>query len=194
MTTEDFKDIVLINDNDSQIQKEMDKKMNESKIIVLKEKYDEPFQCICGKSVMFIKSHLQSGKHKRFVNKHGINIELEKKPDKIYRFPKIEPKRPRGRPRIHPKVEKKPRIKKPKVVKPKKPRGRPAREKPLTQEEKRTAWRKYSMNYLDNNEEQRKKHNERVRKYRDENLEICRNRVRETRRKQREERLKANNV
>ena len=192
MTTEEFKDIVLINDNDSQIQKEMDKNMNESKIIVLKEKYDEPFQCICGKSVLFVKSHLQSGKHKRFVNKHGINIELEKKPEKK---PKVEkPKRPKGRPRIHPKVEKKPRIKKPKVEKPKRPRGRPKREKPLTQEEKREAWRKYSMNYFDNNEEQRKKHNERVKKYRDENLELCRNRVRETRRKQREERLKANNI
>ena len=168
MTTNEFKDIVLIDDDDSEIMKEQQKQMNLSKSIKLNQFYPEGFNCICNRKVKNIKSHILSSRHKRFCNKNGIIISIkppepkEKKEKKKYVYNRKIPKelhKKKGRPRIHPKDE--------------------------TIEQKRTRYKKYTMYHLDKSIETREKHNSRVAKFREANRELCRQRVYESRRKKR---------
>ena len=170
MTTNDFKDIVLINDEDTAIMKEQQKQMNMSKEILLDQFYPEGFDCICNRKVKNIKSHILSSRHKRFCNKNGINISIkppapkEKKEKKKYVYKRKKPEGPpkkKGRPRIHPVNE--------------------------TIEQKRERYKKYTMHHLDKSVEAREKHNARVRKFREANLELCRQRVYECRRRKKAE-------
>lgn len=166
MTSEEFKDIVLINDNDTAIMKQQQINMNKDKEILLNGFYPEGFECICNRKVKNIKSHILSSRHKRFCNKHGINISIkppppkEKKEKKKYVYKRKRKEGAKiGRPRIHPVNE--------------------------TLEQKRERYKKYTMQHLDKSSEIREKHNERVRKFREANRELCRQRVAESRRKKR---------
>jgi hypothetical protein len=173
-----FSGIILINDNDSEIQKEMNKEMNASNVIRLNFKYPEGIECICGKKIKNYGKHVESAKHKRFVNKHNICIEV------------ITP--PRGRPRVY----KEPKVKKAKVPKPpkvRKPIGRPKIYVNETEEQMKERKNKYMVSYLDNNEEKRKKQNERVALFREKNRELCRQRVRDCRARKKAEKLKNKN-
>jgi len=157
----DFKDIVLLTNDMTEGMKSQQKEMNESKEIILEEKYPDGIECICGKKIIFMKSHVNSSKHKRFCNKHGINIKVKLPPPRILK-PK-KPKGPKGRPRIYSINE--------------------------TEEERKKRFNRYAMNFLDENPDKRKKHNERVAKFRKDNRELCRQRVRESRKRKKEKEL-----
>jgi len=161
---EDFKDIVLLTKDMTNGMKSQQKEMNESKEILLEEKYPEGIECICGKKIIFMKSHVNSSKHKRFCDKHGINIKVKTPPPK----PKKEKKKkgPRGRPRIHPENE--------------------------TELERKKRFSRYAMNFLDNNPEKREKHNAVVAKWRKENRELARQRVRDCRKRKKEMEMQKN--
>jgi hypothetical protein len=155
----EFEDIKLLSDNMSPVIKHQLKQMNLSNTITLNKFYPDGFNCICGKKVKILHSHLKSKKHKNFCEKHGIDIRLNI-PEKKLKPKPIGPKNPVGRPRKYDINE--------------------------SLESKKERQKKYMNDYFDNDEEKRLKQNERVAKFRDSNRELCRQRVRESRRKKRE--------
>ncbi len=155
-----FNDLTLINNDDSLIIAEQKKQMNDDIVVMLDKLYPEGLTCICGKNVKNLEQHIKSAKHKRFVNKHNINIEIKK--------PVEKPKKPK---------------------KPKGPRGRPKKydyDKNETPEQKLERKRKYMIKYFDDNEDKRAAHNEKVREYRIKNRDKCREAVKRYRAKKRE--------
>ena len=155
-----FNDITLINKDDTPIVAEQKRQMNDNITVMLNRKYPDGLTCICGKKIIHMSKHINSNKHKRFVEKHNINIEIIKAPEK-------------------PKKDKKP----------KGPRGRPRKydyNKNETPEETKERHRKYMIKYFDENEEKRKEHNEKMAKYRIQNRQKCREAVRRCRAKKRE--------
>ena len=156
---EEFKDIILINDSDSAIMKEQQLQMNKSKDILLERVYPEGITCICNKKIVNMHSHINSSRHRRFCDKHGINISIKQK-EKKEKKPKEKGIKKIGRPRIHSVNE--------------------------TLEEKRERYKKYTMNHLDKSTEIRDKHNSRVARFRKANLELCRRRVIECRKRKKE--------
>ncbi len=156
----EFTDITLINKEDTPIIAEQKRQMNGDITVMLDRVYPEGLNCICGKKIMIMHKHINSNKHKRFVEKHNINIEIKKSPEKPKK-PK-KPKGPRGRPKIY------------------------DYSKDETPEQRRERHRKYMIKYFDENEEKRKEHNEKVTKYRIENRDKCREAVRRCRAKKKE--------
>ena len=147
-----FQDITLINKEDSHIIAEQKKQMNDDVVVMLNRVYPDGLSCICGKKIVHMYAHIDSSKHKRFCNKHNINIEIIKPPEK-------------------PKKEKKP----------KGPIGRPRKynyDKNETPEQKRERNRKYMIKYFDDNDGKREAQNRRVAEFRANNRELCRERVR----------------
>jgi hypothetical protein len=155
-----FKDIVLLTDDMTEGMKSQQKKMNESLNIELYRIYPEGLKCICGKTVKSMCYHINSSKHKRFADKHGITINIIKR-----KRPKKEKKLKGG------------------------PKGRPPLRKPHSEDFLRERRRKYMMKHFDKNQEARNKHNERVRKYREQNRALCRERVKKSRMKKKEKEL-----
>jgi hypothetical protein len=156
----EFNDITLINNNDSPIIAKQKKMMNDDVEIILDRVYKDGFDCICGKNVKIVHKHINSSKHKRFVDKHNIHIEIIQQP--------VKPK---------------------KIKKPKGPRGRPRKydyDKNETPEETKERKRKYMVKYFDDNEDKRIKHNEKVTEYRVKNRDKCREAVKRCRAKKRE--------
>ena len=150
-----FNDITLINNDDSPIIAEQKKMMNEDVVIQLNRIYKEGFDCICGKNVKILHKHINSSKHKRFVAKHNINIEIIKQPKK----------------------EKKPVNN---II------GRPKKYIDDTPDKRKERNRKYMINYFDNKNDKREEQNKRVAKFREENRELCRERVRRCRLRKKE--------
>ena len=153
----EFQDITLINKDDTPIIAEQKRQMNESIVVEMDKVYPNHITCICGKKVIHYAKHLESSKHRRFVKKNGINIEIRKPPEKPKKV-----KGPRGRPKKY------------------------DYSKNETPEEKRERNRKYMLDYFDDNEEKRIAHNIMVTKYREENREKCREAVRRSRAKKKE--------
>jgi len=165
---EEFADIILINDSDSAIMKHQQLEMNKSKNILLDRVYQEGITCICNKKIVNMHSHINSSRHKRFCNKHGINIIIKQK-EKKQKIVKLKGTKKIGRPRIHSQNE--------------------------TIEEKRERYKQYTMRHLDKSTEIREKHNARVASFREANRELCRQRVIESRRRKKEkEKEKLNKV
>jgi hypothetical protein len=155
-----FNDITLINKEDTDIIAEQKRQMNGGIEILLDKVYPEGLTCICGKKVKIIHKHVESSKHRRFVKKHNINIEIKKSPEK----PK-KPKKPKG------------------------PRGRPKKydyDKDETPEQTRERHRKYMLNYFDNKENKREEQNRRVAEYRAKNRDKCREAVKRCRARKKE--------
>jgi hypothetical protein len=146
-----FQDITLIKNDDSAIIAEQKKMMNEDIVIMLDKVYKNGINCICGKNVKIFHKHIDSRKHKEFVTKHNIHIDV------------VEP------------------IKKKKKPKQKGPIGRPLKYAEETSENRSERKNKYMINYFDNDIEKRTKHNKKVAEYRAKNLELCRERVRASR-------------
>ena len=161
----EFTDIVLINNEDTPITAEQKKQMNMSKEIILEKKYPEGLDCICGKNIKIMFKHINSSKHKRFCDKHGINIKIKTPPPKPVKKPKE--KRPLGRPRTIPLDE--------------------------SDEDRKKRISKYAMTFLDKEPDRRTKHNQRVAKFREANRELCRQRVRDCRRRKKERELAEKN-
>lgn len=153
-----FNDITLINNDDSPIIAEQKKMMNDDVVIKLNRIYKEGFDCICGKNVKILHKHINTSKHKRFVDKHNIHIEI------IQQL-------------VKPKKEKKPVSN---II------GRPKKYIDDTPEKKKERHRKYMLNYFDNKNDKREEHNKRVAKFREENRDLCRERVRRCRLRKKE--------
>ncbi len=145
-----FSDITLINKDDTPIIAEQKRQMNGDKTVMLHKLYPEGLTCICGKKIKIMNKHIESTKHRRFVKKHNINIEIIKPPEK----------------------PKKPKKVKTNII------GRPRKYINETNEEKRERHRKYMLSYFDDKEEKREEQNKRVAEFRAKNRDLCRERVR----------------